>query len=40
MELLREHKFDALAGKEHDAFDIRVGGPTAKWRVLRKSDRT
>lgn len=39
LELLREYKFDAIAGKEHDAFDIEHAGPKAKWRVLRKSDR-
>lgn len=39
LELLSEHKFDAIVGKEHDDYEAAWGGPVAKWRVLRKNDR-
>lgn len=39
LELLQEHKFDAIAGKEHDDYEVAWAGGHAKWRVVRKSDR-
>jgi hypothetical protein len=39
LELLQEHKFDAVVGKEHDDYEAAWAGGHAKWRVLRKSDR-
>lgn len=39
LELLQEHKFDAVVGKEHEDYEVQWAGPQAKWRVLRKSDR-
>jgi hypothetical protein len=39
VEMLREHKFDAIDGKEHDAFDIEYAGKVARWRVMRRTDR-
>lgn len=38
--MLRKHSFMPMIGKEHDAFDVEWAGPSAKWRVMRKSDRT
>lgn len=37
--LLRKAAFAPQVGKEHDAYEADWGGPSAKWRVLRKSDR-
>jgi hypothetical protein len=37
--MLDKRTFAPMVGKEHEAYDVAWGGPAAKWRVLRKSDR-
>lgn len=37
--LLQRNDFQPVTGKEYEAFDPQYAGPTARWRVLRKSDR-